>query len=160
MQPKVVSSVPTRKTCPPPQPNSAPPVATTIRTDTWQQACDPPSFDLGFDSSQEENDERVVNLVVSPPKGGITPVNLNKTRFDEYDDEWNTEMEKKAIEICKMVERQKGLKEEAPTVAVEQQLDVHTPSTAANKVASCTDGSASNLATSAAKKGSSDCPHA
>jgi hypothetical protein len=88
-----VSPPPTRQTCPPPRPKEFKSVTSShkmTRKKALQAACDPPSFDLGFDSPKKDRQESSADM-------------LND------DDYWTEDMEKEAYALCERVELEKRL---------------------------------------------------
>ncbi|KAM0908670.1 hypothetical protein ACQ4PT_015315 [Festuca glaucescens] len=130
------SSGPTRETCPPPRPKDP----------RWEKGCDPPSFNLGFDSPPKNQEQSTVVAA----SAGITPTSLRSLGspiFDEYEDVWSPEMEEEAIALCTKVEMEKGyLRAEADTMGVghQSEAELQTPSPVANRVTPSKDASGSN----------------
>lgn len=79
------------------------------------QACDAPSFDLGLDSP-EKDENMGLNNASNLPQSVITPVNLDSERFN-YDDDWDDQTWREAVSAVERVEREKGIQE---TVVSEQ----------------------------------------
>ncbi|KAM0913692.1 hypothetical protein ACQ4PT_011980 [Festuca glaucescens] len=130
------SSGPTRETCPPPRPKDP----------RWEKGCDPPSFNLGFDSPPKNQEQSTVVAA----SAGITPTSLRSLGspiFDEYEDVWSPEMEEEAIALCTKVEMEKGyLRAEADTMCVghQSEAELQTPTPVANRVTPSKDASGSN----------------
>ncbi|KAM0826690.1 hypothetical protein ACQ4PT_068708 [Festuca glaucescens] len=130
------SSGPTRETCPPPRPKDP----------RWEKGCDPPSFNLGFDSPPKNQEQSTVVAA----SAGITPTSLRSIGspiFDEYEDVWSPEMEEEAIALCTKVEMEKGYrKAEADTMGVghQSEAELQTPTPVANRVTHSKDASGSN----------------
>ncbi|KAM0889706.1 hypothetical protein ACQ4PT_027521 [Festuca glaucescens] len=130
------SSGPTRETCPPPRPKDP----------RWEKGCDPPSFDLGFDSPPKNQEQSPVVAA----SAGITPTSLRSLGspiFDDYEDVWSPEIEEEEIALCTKVEMEKGyLRAEEYTMGVghQSEAELQTPTHVANRVTPSNDASGSN----------------
>lgn len=109
------ATCPTRESYLPLAPKLTPSQEYKKERDMLARACDPPSFDLGFDSPKKNGKECLIRDSNPSPSMGITPVDLDAERFGSDEDEWDETTWKEACAAVDKVENEKGYRKDEST---------------------------------------------